>query len=449
MPTASIVVPTRGRPGYLHVTLDSIAPQAAQAGAEVIVVDDGGDAVSRAVAEEHGARYLAHERPLGPNAAATRASWPRRANPIVLVDDDVHAPPGWLAALLAGVEANPGHDAFGGPIRVHLEGTNVRSCGREGPPVTSLYLGDLDRDADFVWSANMAIRTAALERVGAFDPDLEIYGDEEEWQRRLHAAGGRIRYVAAAGLTHRRAGPDARLSALCRAAFRRGPPRPPLRRPQGHGAGRRRGAARAARVARARGAVPLHERARHGRRGAGRLREMASAAEDDFLSGSSGTVTSRRAGLRDAAYDAAAWLSGRPVRLARAAAQAPPPRRVLVLASSGRTGTLTPTPSAPRPRARATTSRSRSSPSATSASSSTSTCCWRSTPRRGATGSCSSTTTWSCRVRSSTRSCSSPSASTSPSRSPRTGGARTARGTSRGVAPARWCARPRSWRSGP
>jgi len=68
----------------------------------------------------------------------------------------------------------------------------------------------------------MAIRRAALGRVGPFDPALEIYGDEEEWQRRHLAAGGRTRYIAAAGLDHRRAGADAHLRALARAGWTRG-----------------------------------------------------------------------------------------------------------------------------------------------------------------------------------------------------------------------------------
>ena len=38
----------------------------------------------------------------------------------------------------------------------------------------------------------------------------------------MKAAGGRIRYVAGAALDHRRAGDDARLRSLCRAAYRRG-----------------------------------------------------------------------------------------------------------------------------------------------------------------------------------------------------------------------------------
>src|SRR5918912_674412 len=79
-----------------------------------------------------------------------------------------------------------------------------------------------DADASFVWGANMAVRRSAFERVGPFDESLGGAGDEEDWQRRLRAAGGRIAYVAAAGVDHRRAGADARLPTLCRAALRRG-----------------------------------------------------------------------------------------------------------------------------------------------------------------------------------------------------------------------------------
>ena len=73
-----------------------------------------------------------------------------------------------------------------------------------------------------MWGANLAVRRSALARVGPFDPARSGPGDEEEWERRLTAAGGRIRYVAAAGVDHRRAGADARLAGLSRAAWHRG-----------------------------------------------------------------------------------------------------------------------------------------------------------------------------------------------------------------------------------
>src|SRR2546429_383195 len=112
-PSASIIVPTQSRAGYLDVALASIAPQAARAGAEVLVVDDA-------------------------------------------------------------------------------------------------------------WGANMAVRRGAMGRVGRFGGARELYGDEQEWQARWKATGGRIRYVAAAALDHRRAGDDARLRSLARAAYARG-----------------------------------------------------------------------------------------------------------------------------------------------------------------------------------------------------------------------------------
>jgi glycosyltransferase involved in cell wall biosynthesis len=227
---ATIVVPTRERAGYLDVALASIVPQARDAGAEVIVVVDGADPASVAVAERHGARVLSTPASRGPNAARNLGWQAARGELIVLVDDDVAAPAGWLAALLAAAGSTPERDVFAGPIRAALEGgggwgrwAELRSCGREPPAITTLDAGPADRDVAVGWSANLAIRRAALETVGGFDEDIEVgAGDEEEWQERYRSTGGRVRYVAAAALDHRRAGADARLPALARAQYRRG-----------------------------------------------------------------------------------------------------------------------------------------------------------------------------------------------------------------------------------
>jgi GT2 family glycosyltransferase len=215
------VIPTHGRPGYLDVALASIVPQAAAARAEVIVVSDGGDALTGTVAARHGVPVVVPD-VHGANAARNAGVQAARGDLIVLVDDDVQAPAGWLAALLAGVAAAPGHEVFGGPIRARLDGGGPRSCGRESPPVTTLDRGPADRDVDLVWSANMAIRRTALERVGPFDEELRGRGEEEDWERRYRAQGGRVRYVAAAGLHHRRTAADASLRRLARAAFGHG-----------------------------------------------------------------------------------------------------------------------------------------------------------------------------------------------------------------------------------
>ncbi len=218
-PTASIVIPTRGRPGYLDVTLHSVMDQAAAAGAEVLVVLDGPDPAGAEVARRHGALPVTLDRPRGLNAARNRGVAVARAELIVFLDDDVRATPGWLRALLAGADHAPGCDVLGGPIRAELEGGGPRACGREPAPITTLDLGPADCDAQYVWGANMAIRRHAFTRVGEFDERLAGRGDEEEWERRYTAAGGRVRYVAGAAIAHRRTPEDARLSRLCRAAY--------------------------------------------------------------------------------------------------------------------------------------------------------------------------------------------------------------------------------------
>ena len=217
-PVVSVVVPTRGRAAYLEVTLDSLLAQRAGIEHEILVVDDGGG-----VPQRPGVRYVSHPQRRGLNAARNSGILESRAPLIAFVDDDVLVPPGWLAALAEGAGRHRQAEAFGGPIRARFEGRVPRGCGREDPPITTLDLGPADREADFVWGANFAVRRSAIERIGPFNEAIvRPHGDEEDWLERLRAAGGRIVYLAAAGLEHRRTAEDARLRPLARAAYARG-----------------------------------------------------------------------------------------------------------------------------------------------------------------------------------------------------------------------------------
>lgn len=338
-PSASILFPTRRRRDYLATALASVAPQAAAHGAEVIVVeDDPADPETERLVRGHGGRYLAHGAPRGINVARNTAIDAAGGELLCFLDDDVAAWPDWLGALLRAAEACPGHEALGGPIRPVLKGTNLHACGREPLPITTLDLGPADVDADHVWGANMALRRGALDRIGRFDPALGGAGDEEDWQRRLRAAGGRIRYVARAGVDHRRTGADARLGRLARAAYYRGRF---SRRYDAH-----KGAAPPlpAELRTLAGCVWHTGRYRCGNgivmaaHTAGRLREAAGGDSPpmkegvpDYLSGESGTL-SRRGRLRGTALDLACDALAAPQRVALArAAAGGPQRRVLVL----------------------------------------------------------------------------------------------------------------------
>ena len=220
---AAIIIPTRGRAQYLDGALASIEPHARALGAEMIVVDDGPDQATREVAARHGAQYLDEGAGQGLNAARNRGAAATGAGLLIYTDDDVIVDDGWLEALIeADRREPPDVGAFTGPIRPRIEGHYFRACGREGGPVSSFDLGPADTDCEKAWGANLAVRREAFERVGPFDPTIGGGDDEEEWERRLLRSGGRIRYLAAAGLDHVRRGDDARLSALCRAARARG-----------------------------------------------------------------------------------------------------------------------------------------------------------------------------------------------------------------------------------
>ena len=222
-PAVSIVVPTRGRAAYLEITLDSLRSQQTDVPYELLVADDGAKDATRAVAERLGARVIGQGSARGLNASRNLGVREARADLVAFVDDDVLVPPGWLDALVEGAARHPEAEAFGGPIRPRFEGHAPRACGREDPPITTLDLGTEDVEAEMVWGANFAVRRAAVERIGEFDESLDRgHGDEEDWLLRLRAAGGRIVYLAEAGLDHRRSPGDSGLTALSRAAYHRG-----------------------------------------------------------------------------------------------------------------------------------------------------------------------------------------------------------------------------------
>jgi GT2 family glycosyltransferase len=372
---ASIAIPTRARPDYLEIALSSIVPQAAAAGAEVLVIDDAGPSPAmRALVERLGARYEPHPGPLGLNVARNTGVERSRSELVVFVDDDVRVRPGWLQALLDAAREHPQVDVFTGPIEPRLEGRGaggpIRGCGREGPPITSLDLGEHDTDTRYAWGANMTIRRSALARVGPFEIALEHGGDEQEWQDRMRVArpDARVLYVAGAALEHRRAGPDARLRSLARGAYARGRASrrfdsfrheaPSLggelrtlggclghvlrrRCPAGlvmvaHSAGRLRESLQGQPdSAPTTGAATQSPALPHGGGApANGVPPAHGSSNDDFLSGASGTVGGAdaiRRRARDEAMKAWELLSGRRLRLNVAARHDPPRRKVLVL----------------------------------------------------------------------------------------------------------------------
>jgi len=222
-PAVSVVLPTRGRAGYLEVALDSLQAQDSPVPYELFVVDDGSSDGTRELLERREVPSLRLEPPRGLNAARNAGAEATTGELIAFVDDDVAAPSGWMRAYVEGGARHPEAEAFGGPIRARFEGPTPKGCGRHEPPLTTLDLGEADIEAAMVWGANFALRRSAVERVGEFDESIDwSHGDEEEWLERLRREGGEVVYLPAAGVEHRREPSDSTSRALSREAWVRG-----------------------------------------------------------------------------------------------------------------------------------------------------------------------------------------------------------------------------------
>jgi GT2 family glycosyltransferase len=215
----SVVIPTRGRPGPLRETLETLArcdPQPT----EVIVVDgDPAHSAEPIVRNAFpAARYLASEPGLTRQRNVGVAACD--GDVIVFADDDVVFDPGVFAHLdktyrdetvigATGRVIEPASRRFGhkhDPIRrILLAGGPQGSFTRFGYP---RYLLDTAtaRDVEVMQGCFMTARKDAVERVG-FDESLSGYAlaEDEDFSYRLSRLG-RIRYVPDAVVEHRKIG---------------------------------------------------------------------------------------------------------------------------------------------------------------------------------------------------------------------------------------------------
>ena len=220
----TVVVPTSGRAGYLEVALDSLRGQRTNISHELLVIDDGSTDRTPEVAGRFGARVVRHGERRSLNAARNTGLREARGELIAFVDDDVYAPPRLAGRARGGGEATPRRRGLRRADPGALRGSTRRAAAaariRRSRRSTWERRTGRPRWCGARTSPSGARRWTAI---GEFDESFDRgHGDEEEWLMRLRAAGGRIVYLADAGLDHRRAAGDSGLASLARAAYHRG-----------------------------------------------------------------------------------------------------------------------------------------------------------------------------------------------------------------------------------
>ena len=188
MPTLSVILSTRNRPGYLREALESVIAQTRRPD-EIIVVDDGefGEAVLVAAKVDHAIRVIDNgER--GPVPARNLGVRSARSDVIVFLDDDDH----FIAAnYLAKVEAS----FRNGNRFCFCDGRIVFDSGRPGLAFAMAADAKTLEVDNSILISGVAFERRLHEALGGFDETLPYYWDWD-WYLRLARSGVTLHRIA-------------------------------------------------------------------------------------------------------------------------------------------------------------------------------------------------------------------------------------------------------------
>ena len=166
---------------------------------EVIVVDDGSTDGAGDLAEAHGARVIRTPN-LGLSAARNTGTSAATGEIVAFCDDDCRPDRDWLRYLVHTF-ATGDYAGVGGP-NVPPPGPIVAESVGHAPGGPAHVLAS-PTVAEHIPGCNMAFRRSALERVGGFDPQFRVAGDDVDLCWRIQGAGGTLGFSPGALVWHR------------------------------------------------------------------------------------------------------------------------------------------------------------------------------------------------------------------------------------------------------
>jgi GT2 family glycosyltransferase len=183
----------------------------------VVVVDNGStDGTAEIIARDFpGIEVLRLPENLGygrANNEAIRRALHAGAPYLALVNNDVELDPGWLEQMLRAADEHAeaglfcGTLLFQGQERVNSTGIEIDALGRARDRDFGLPLADLKRGdgpVESVTGGAAFLRSAALEKIGLFDPAYFAYYEDVDLSFRARRAGIQCWYVRGATARHR------------------------------------------------------------------------------------------------------------------------------------------------------------------------------------------------------------------------------------------------------
>jgi GT2 family glycosyltransferase len=168
---------------------------------EVIVIDDGSQDATGAIASRFGFKVVSTEN-RGLSAARNTGLEAATGEIVAYVDDDAAPDPHWLRYLVHTFETTE-FAAVGGPNIPPVDDPPTAACVARAPggPIHVLLS---DTEAEHIPGCNMAFRRDALMEIGGFDEGFTTAGDDVDVCWRIQDRSWKIAFNPAAMVWHRR-----------------------------------------------------------------------------------------------------------------------------------------------------------------------------------------------------------------------------------------------------
>jgi O-antigen biosynthesis protein len=168
---------------------------------EVIVVNDGSTDHSSVIALDFKVRLISTEN-RGLSSARNTGLEAATGEFVVYIDDDAYPDPDWLAYVALSFKRFD-YAAVGGPNVAPVGDGMVAECvvNAPGGPVQVLLN---DREAEHIPGCNMAFRKECLTKIGGFDPEFRVAGDDVDVCWRILQMGWKIGFSPGALVWHHR-----------------------------------------------------------------------------------------------------------------------------------------------------------------------------------------------------------------------------------------------------
>lgn len=180
-PLISVIMPVRNGSNYIREALESLLAQDCRL--EILVVDDGSEDNTAAIAREYGCTVLTHDTSLGPVAAKNTGLQVASGEFVLFLDHDDVMREGALKALCAALEEDPDASA----VQAQVQDFKSPDCHDTNVLIrTEPYYG--------LFTGAMLIRRQVFDIIGPF-PTAQTAGEIIDWSFRMQENGLTIKKI--------------------------------------------------------------------------------------------------------------------------------------------------------------------------------------------------------------------------------------------------------------